>query len=185
MSPEIVTMIYIFFARILDQSIGTIRIILVSKGYRYIAPIFGFAEVLIWLTAINQALQHLDSVYSYLIYAGGFATGNFVGMLIEARIPIGYKYVQIITGRRATALPLELRDQGFGVTTVDGKGMKGDVFIIHTIIPKRRLGSVLDVVNILEPGAFVTIEDVRPMRHGFISRRSLHNPFWRSVEKKR
>ncbi len=185
MTPEIVTMLYIFFARIFDVSIGTIRIILISKGYRYIAPLFGFVEVLIWLTAITKALQHLDSVYSYLIYAAGFATGNFVGMLLEAKIPLGYKYVQIITSKMVTALPLQLREHGFGVTTVDGKGMKGDVFIIHTIVPKGDIPTVLEIVNILEPMAFVTVEDVRPMRAGYISRRSLHTPHWYTMVKKR
>lgn len=185
MIPEITTMAYIFFARILDQSIGTIRIILVSKGYRYIAPVFGFAEVLIWLTAINKALQNLDSVYSYIIYAAGFAMGNFVGMLIEAKLPMGYKHIQIITSRHATALPLALREQGFGVTTVDGKGMKGDVFIIHSIVPKKEVDHVLEIANILEPDGFVTVEDVRPMRSGFITRKTLQSSLWRTSGNKR
>jgi len=185
MMPEIATMLYIFCARILDQSIGTIRIILVSKGYRYIAPLFGFAEVLIWLTAITKALQNLDSVYSYLIYAGGFAMGNFVGMIIEAKLPMGYKHIQIITTRHATALPLALREQGYGVTTVDGKGMKGDVFIIHTIVPKKETNKVVETANILEPDGFITIEDVRPMRAGFITRKGMQNPIWSTLKKMR
>jgi uncharacterized protein YebE (UPF0316 family) len=165
-------MAYIFIARIFDVSIGTIRIVLISRGYRYVAPLFGFVEVLIWLSAISRALASLNSVYSYLIYAAGFAAGNYVGMMLESKIPFGYKSLRVITTREVSALPLMLREEGFGVTISDGMGLKGPVSIIYSLVPKKNLERFLDIVNILEPNAFVTIEEVRAYRPGFISRKT-------------
>jgi uncharacterized protein YebE (UPF0316 family) len=68
----------IFFARITDVSMGTVRIILVAKGYRTVAPIIGFFEVLIWILAISKIFENLDNWVCYVAYAGGFATGNYV-----------------------------------------------------------------------------------------------------------
>jgi len=169
---ELITMAYIFIARIFDVSIGTIRIVLISRGYRYVAPLFGFVEVLIWLSAISRALASLNSVYSYLIYAAGFAAGNYVGMMLESKIPFGYKSLRVITTREVSALPLMLREEGFGVTISDGMGLKGPVSIIYSLVPKKNLERFLDIVNILEPNAFVTIEEVRAYRPGFISRKT-------------
>lgn len=169
---ELITMAYIFIARIFDVSIGTIRIVMISRGYRHVAPLFGFVEVLIWLTAISRALASLDSVYSYLIYAAGFAAGNYVGMILESKIPFGYKSLRVITTREVSALPLMLREEGFGVTISDGTGLKGPVSILYSLVPIRNLDRFLEIVNILEPNSFITIEEVRAYRPGFVSRKT-------------
>ncbi|HPV40575.1 MAG TPA: DUF2179 domain-containing protein [Spirochaetota bacterium] len=180
---ELLTMLYIFFARIVDVSIGTVRIVLISRGYRYVAPIFGFFEVLIWITAISKALANLENVYSYLVYAAGFATGNYVGMLLESRLPFGYKSIRVITTKEVSALPLMLRGEGFGVTISEGMGLKGPVYIIYSLVPKKNLARYLEIVNILEPGAFITIEEVRAYRPGFISRKTYPGMFGRMTRK--
>ena len=168
------SMLFIFFARICDVSIGTIRIILVARGYRLLAPVFGFVEILIWLTAIGTALKNMDTMVSFLVYAAGFAAGNYVGMMLESWIAIGYQSVRIITTRNVTALPLTLREEGFGITSVVGQGMKGDVLILYTVIRKRDMKTLLEIVKELEPKSFITIEDVRSFYYGFIGRRGFN-----------
>ena len=81
--------ILIFISRVLDVSLGTMRLIFVSKGYKLLAPVLGFFEVLIWLVAIGQIMQHLDNIFCYLAYGLGFATGNFVGIYLEEKMSIG------------------------------------------------------------------------------------------------
>lgn len=184
-NAELITMAYIFFARICDVSIGTMRIVLISRGYRSVAPLFGFFEVIIWLTAISKALAGLNNVYSYLIYAAGFAAGNYVGMILEEKIPFGYKSLRIITSKEISALPLMLREEGFGVTISEGMGLKGPVTILYSLVPKRNVKHFLDIVNILEPNAFVTIEEVRAHKPGFISRKAYSSIFQLLLSKKK
>lgn len=86
----------IFLARITDQTIGTIRLIYASKGFKYLAPLVGFFESLIWLTAISQIMKHLDNFYCYIAFAGGFAMGNFFGIFLEQKISIGVVLVRIV-----------------------------------------------------------------------------------------
>ncbi len=184
-SPEIMSMILIFFARIFDVSLGTIRIILISRGYRYIAPILGFVEILIWLTAISTVLGNLQSISSYIIYAGGFATGNYVGMLLEAKIAIGYQSIRIITSKRVSALPLVLRDEGFDITTVEGRRVAEEVILLYTVVPRGNVERVIEIVNMFEPSAFITIEDVKSHLTGFYGKRDFLNLFGRLITKKK
>lgn len=165
--PETAGMLLIFFARILDVSIGTMRIILISRGYRILAPVFGFFEVILWLLAMNQVMKHIDNTYSYLVYGAGFATGNYVGMLLESKIAIGFQAIRVITTEKLVSLPLILRQEGYGVTSVKGMGALGEVTIIFSIIPRKKLDHVLEIIRILEPNAFITIEDVRTTSKGF------------------
>ena len=130
--------LFIFVARIFDVSLGTLRIIFVTKGMRSVAPFVGFFEVLIWLLAISRIMQDLDNWISYVAYAGGFATGNFVGMYLEERLAIGHEMIRVITRKDATSLIEDLRNKGYGVTSVKAEGIEGEVAVIY-IIARRSM----------------------------------------------
>ena len=155
----------IFMGRITDVSIGTVRIIFVSRGNRLIAPILGFFEVLIWVTVISNIIQHLDNVYAYLAYAGGFATGNYVGMRIEERLAMGNNVIRIITQCLAKELIDELHAKGYGATIINGKGKDSDVSVIFTVVKRKEVGLVVEMIHKYNPDAFYTVEDVRYVSH--------------------
>ncbi|MBN2403165.1 MAG: DUF2179 domain-containing protein [Spirochaetes bacterium] len=184
MEQELYTLLYIFFARIIDVSLGTIRIILISQGHRKLAPVLGFIEILIWLTAIGKALNNLTGIYSYFVYAGGFAAGNYVGMLLESKLSIGFQSIRIITSQKVTALPMMLKDEGFDISIVNGRGSKGGIFIIYTVARKRHVKKIINITNELEPNAFITIENVQSHRSGFVSKKKAFTVFGRGIAKK-
>jgi uncharacterized protein YebE (UPF0316 family) len=164
----------IFIARVGDVTLGTIRIILVSKGKKYIAPFLGFFEVLIWILAISRIMQNLDNYINYIAYAGGFAAGNFVGMYIEEKIAMGVMIVRIITQKPGNLLIDKLNSLGYGVTSVDAHGSKEDVNIIYTIIHRNELKRVIEIIKHYNPRAFFSVEDVRYVNEGvFPLRRSI------------
>jgi uncharacterized protein YebE (UPF0316 family) len=164
----------IFLSRVVDVTFGTLRIILVSKGNKYIAPALGFFEVLIWLLAISRIMQNLDNYVNYIAYAGGFAAGNFIGMILEEKIALGVMIVRVITQKPADKLIDKLNSLGFGVTSVDAKGSKSDVNIIYTIILRQELKKVIDLIKEYNPLAFYSVEDVRYVNEDtFPTRRSL------------
>ncbi len=177
MDDQVVVMILIFFARVLDVTIRTFRIILIARGFKNIAPFLGFFEVIIWLYAVSRALQNVNSVYSYIIYAVGFAIGNYIGMWLEERVAIGFVSVRIITTKEITALPMQLREEGFDPSIVEGKSDRGDIFIIYSVIPRKEIKRVIEIIKLLEPAALITLEDVKPMNGGFIGKRSVLNVF--------
>lgn len=184
MEQQIFTLIYIFFARIIDVSLGTIRIILISQGHRKLAPVLGFIEILIWLSAIGKALGNLQGIYSYLIYAAGFATGNYVGMLIESRLSIGFQSIRIITSQKVSALPMVLKDEGFDVSIVNGRGSNGEIYILYTVARKRQVKKIMDITNELEPHAVITVENIQSHRTGFVQPRRYFTIFGRQISKK-
>jgi uncharacterized protein YebE (UPF0316 family) len=156
----------IFCARICDVSLGTIRVIFITKGVRYLAPLIGFFEVIIWLLAIGQVMNNLTNVASYIAYGGGFAMGTFIGMRIEEKISLGLTSIRIITIEEPSQLVNYLRSQNYGVTTVDGEGLTGQVKMVFSIIRRQDLPDVVEVIKKLHPGAFYSIEDVKSVSEG-------------------
>jgi len=137
----VVLPVLIFLARITDVTLGTVRLIFVSRGLKYLAPVAGFFEVLIWILVIGQIMQNLANPACYLAYAGGFATGNFIGLLIVEKLSLGVVLVRVITAKQADSLIELLRGKRYGVTSVDGEGANGPVEIIFTIVPRREVTS--------------------------------------------
>jgi uncharacterized protein YebE (UPF0316 family) len=161
----------IFLARICDQTIGTIRIMFVSRGDKVIVPILGFFEVLIWLLAIRQILYNLSNVVGYVAYAGGFAAGNYIGILLEEKVAMGKRIVRIITRKEASELADMLRRKGFGVTSIPAEGSQGNVNVLYTIIDRSDLEKVLGTVERFNPRAFYTVQDVLSVKEGVLPKR--------------
>lgn len=153
--------VLIFLARMTDVSLGTLRIIFVSHGFKYIVPIVAFIEINIWLLAIGQIMQNLNNMITSLAYAGGFATGAFVGMLIEERLSIGMVMVRVICKHDTTELIKSLREANYGVTTHDAEGVNGPVKIIFAVIRREDLRDILNRIHKIHPHAFYSVEDVR------------------------
>ena len=156
----------IFLARVVDVSIGTIRIMLLSRNKKYLAPLLAFFEVLIWLLAIQQIFNHLNNVACYLAFAGGFAMGNFVGITIEEKLAVGLEIVRVVTKKDAAELIAFLKTKGYGVTSVDASGTTGKVNIIYTIINRRDHRTVIDIIHRFNPRAFYSVEDVKSVSEG-------------------
>jgi uncharacterized protein YebE (UPF0316 family) len=158
----------IFLARICDVTLDTLRIIFVSRGMKFLAPVIGFFEVLIWLMAITQIFHNLTSPVYYVAYAGGFAMGNLIGIWIEEKMAIGTVVIRIITQKDAAALLKNLKEQGYGVTHIDAQGAMGPVKIIFTIVKRKKIENVLTLIRRNNPGAFFTIEDIRSVRRSAV-----------------
>lgn len=157
----IILPLLIIVARIIDVSLNTLRIIYLSKGFRLLAPVLGFFEVLIWLLAVTQIFANLENWLCYLAYPLGFALGNYLGMKLEERLAIGVELIRIITRMDPYKLIEALRENGFSVTAIDAEGSQGKVGILYSIINRKALGKYVALIQEFNPKAFYTIEDVR------------------------
>ena len=150
----------IFLARIADVSINTIRIIYVLGGRRLTATLLGFFESFIWLMAIRQIFEHLDNWVCYIAYPAGFASGIFVGMIIEERIAYGKVIVRIITRKEVRQLIAFLNSQAFRYTHVNAEGPDGHENLVFTVLERERLEDLLGKLKEILPTAFYTVEKV-------------------------
>jgi len=158
--------ILIFLARIADVSIGTVRLIFVSRGFKYLAPLVGFFEVLIWLLAIGQIMKNLSNPVCYIAYAGGFATGNYVGMWLAEKLSLGLVLIRVISNKDVLPLMKFLKSEDYGATSIDGHGTSGLVKVVFTIVPRREVQRVVDLIRKFDPQSFYSIEEVGYVEKG-------------------
>ncbi|HOO46150.1 MAG TPA: DUF2179 domain-containing protein [Deltaproteobacteria bacterium] len=157
----VVLPVLIFLARVTDVSLGTIRIIFISRDLRYLAPVIGFFEILIWLLAIREIMQNLNNPACFIAYALGFSSGVYVGMYIENKISIGRVIIRIITKVEADELVHFLKTAGYGITAIDATGVTGPVKVVFSIVERQDIDSFVAIIKKFNPNAFYSIEDVR------------------------
>jgi uncharacterized protein YebE (UPF0316 family) len=153
--------VLIFSCRVCDVSLATLRSVLSSRGKKKIVPFIGFFEVLLWLVAVSQILRNLSNVPSYLAWASGYATGIYVGLWIEEKLAIGTQVIRIITPEDGQAMAEALRAEQYGVTIMEGMGGRGPVQLLFTVVKRKEVTHVVEVVQSIHPGAFYSVEDCR------------------------
>ncbi|MCG3167330.1 MAG: hypothetical protein POELPBGB_03120 [Bacteroidia bacterium] len=162
----IVLPLIIYFARMTDVTLGTLRIVMISKGKRKIVPVIGFFEVLLWLIAIGQIMQNLTNVMCYFAWAAGYATGTFLGLTIEQALAIGTQVIRIITNKNSDTLLENLKKEKHGFTVIDGQGAMGPVKVIFIVAERKNLKQIIEFIDRDLSGSFYSVEDVRETNQG-------------------
>lgn len=157
----------IFLLRVSDMTLDTLRVLVVMRGRKGLAWVLGLFQSAIFVTAITSVLQNLDNPLNIVGYAAGFATGNVVGMWIEERLAIGHVQISVVSPGRGAAVAARLREQGYAITEIPARGKDGMVTLLHSSVLRKNVEQVQKLVNQEDPAAFVTAEDVRPVRRGF------------------
>ena len=157
----------IFAMRVTDMSMDTLRVLFVMRGRKSIAWVLGFFQSMIYILAITTVLSQLKNPLNIIGYAAGFASGNVIGMLIEERLAIGHIHLWIISPRLGVAMAQLLRNEGYGVTEIAARGKDGMVSVLSVSVLRKDVPHVETLVHEQDPDAFVTSEDVRPVRRGF------------------
>ncbi len=163
--PWYLVPVLIFLARIVDVSMGTIRIIIVSRGMRMYASLLGFVEILIWLVAISQVLRNMDGWYCYIAYSAGFGAGTYVGMTIDRKFRMGMSLIQIVVPKEESSLVDRLIEHGHRITHLEAQGARGPVEVIFSIVKRKALSDVLQIIEKNKPDAFYSVEDVRMVKN--------------------
>ena len=158
--------VYIFFAELAVVTLSTLRTICIARGMKYAAPVLGFFEICLWLSAIKCVMQNLNAGGCAFAFAAGFTLGNFLGLLVEQALALGSVVVRVVTGRDAAPLAERLRAAHFGVTCVPGHGANGPVVVVLTVVPRGELPSVVALLREFDPNLFYSVESIQSAAAG-------------------
>ena len=157
----------IFGLRVLNMTLDTLRVLFVMRGKKPLVWILGFFQTIIFVVAFTSVLANLDNLFNLFGYAAGFATGNVIGIALEQRLAVGHTRMHIISPRRGTAIAEHLREGGYAVTEIPARGKDGMVTMLECNVRRREAVKVDQLIRDVDETAFVTAEDVRPVRRGY------------------
>ena len=167
-TPETVLIaLGIFVARLINQTLDTVRFMMTIRGRKLTAWIMGFLETAIFIVTLSAVFSNLNNILYIVAYSAGFATGNTTGMLVEERLAIGYMHLRIISSKRGSAIAEKLRKEGYGVTEIPARGKDGTVTLLDVSVRRRQVKEVHDIAQKVDKSAFISSEEMRPLLRGY------------------
>jgi uncharacterized protein YebE (UPF0316 family) len=159
--------LFIFVVRVIATTLDTLRVIFTMRNNKFLVWLLGFFNSVIWVLTFAFVLSDIENFMNVLVYAGGFATGNVVGMFIEDKLAIGFSEVRVISPKWGAAILESLRKHNYAVTEIPARGKDGMVSVITSSIRRSQVQEFEDLVLEIDQNAFITKEDVIAVRRGF------------------
>lgn len=163
----------IFLAKCADVTLATIRTIFVVKGKKKLAFFVGIFEILIYLFAMDKVLGDMGDIYKVISYALGFATGNVVGITMEEKLAIGLITAQIFTSKDVDSFADYLRNSGYGVTVIEGRGREGIKHILQVVLDRKNLDNFQKTINEYDLKSFVAVSEIKKVSGGYFGRNNM------------
>ncbi len=159
----------ILITKIIEVSIGVTRIVLITRGERALGAFLGFIEVIIWIVLVSTVLVNVtEDPIKVVVYAAGFALGNYVGSLLEQKLGIGNVRVEVIVKEdHGKQLADRIREKGYAVTVLTGKGMSFDRNVLLMNIRRKDYSSVVGMIKKLQENVVITVNDIKPVYGGY------------------
>lgn len=155
----------IVFIKTFEVSLGTLRIKLITKGQRLSGALVAFIEIVIWLLVVGRVLSDMSNPWKILAYALGYATGNYMGVIVEEWIGLGSTKVEVVLSKHKTFdVVHRIRELGFGVTVIDAEGRYEERNLLIIILPRRCVPKIRKIL--MDAEAFVTVTDIKPVYRG-------------------
>jgi len=160
--------LFIFIARICDVTLQTLRMILVVRGERVKGACIGFFEVILYVVVLNAIFNNLGNIGNLIAYALGYATGNLTGGLLEEKLAIGIQHIQVISMKDPLRLAEILRERGYGVTVLEGRGRSGPQFVLQVLLERKQVELFSGIVAEWDQDVFMIVSDAKKYRGGFV-----------------
>lgn len=162
---------FIFFARIIDVSLGTIRMILTIRGDRYIAAVIGFFEIMVYVVALGKVLGSLEDPIRLVLYCLGFASGVVVGSWVEEFLALGYRGIQVTTDNANQCLVDQLREEGYAITTWKAEGLEGPKMVMNLIVKRGMSAKVAERIREFDEHAFIVFMEPKTFTGGYFKKK--------------
>ena len=159
--------LFVFAMRVIDMSLDTLRLLFVMRGRKFLAGGIGVIQATVFILAVSAVLQGPLDPLTVAGYALGFGTGVVIGIIAEQRLALGYSMLRVYSPTAGAAIAEALRRASFAVTEFVAQGRDGEITVINSAIARRDIARARDIVKQIDPGAFITVDEIQPLQRGY------------------
>ena len=159
--------LFVFAMRVIDMSLDTLRLLFVMRGRKLLAGGIGVIQATVFILAVSAVLKGPLDPLTVAGYALGFGTGVIIGMLAEQRLALGYSMLRVYSPTAGLVVAEALRAASFAVTEFVAHGRDGEITVINSAIARRDIAKAQDIVKHIDPGAFITVDEIQPLQRGY------------------
>jgi uncharacterized protein YebE (UPF0316 family) len=159
--------LFVFTMRVIDMSLDTLRLLFVMRGRKFLAGGIGVIQAAVFILAVSTVLKGPLDPLTVAGYALGFGAGVVIGMMVEQRLALGYSMLRVYSPTYGAAIAEALRAANFAVTEFVAQGRDGEITVVNSAIARRDIGKAQDITRQIDPGAFITVDEIQPLQRGY------------------
>jgi uncharacterized protein YebE (UPF0316 family) len=161
----------ILISKVIEVSLGTVRQILINKGYRRQGTILSFFEILLWTFVASRVIMGIaEAPIKGIVYSIGFSLGVYLGSMFENRIALGKVLIQTIISREnGEAMTALLRSRGYAVTTMEARGRDSEKTVLMIFANRKGKGDIISEIQRIDGTAMIITNDISTLQGGHIS----------------
>ncbi len=159
--------LFVFAMRVTDMALDTLRLLFMMRGRKLLAGLIGATQAAVFILAVSAVLRGPLNFWTVVGYSAGFGAGVILGMVAEERLAIGYGMFRVYSPARGAAIAKALREAGHAATEFTAQGREGTVSVINCAVARKDIPAVRALIDQADPNAFVTVDEVRPLQHGY------------------
>ena len=164
--------VFIFIGKLLEVTTSTLRIVLINRGIRALGSVLAVLEITMWVIITGTVLAGFSSdPIKIVVYAAAFGMGNFFGSWLDEKLAFGLSSIQVVVPDATSAhnLSNQLREKGFGITTLDVHGIEGQTrYMLLLMIRRKFLHEALELIKNASCNAVITVSDVKVQKGGYL-----------------
>lgn len=172
---EIIMFFVIVVAKVIEVTLATVRMVLITKGEKTIGSIIGFIEVILWIYIANAVLTGIaEEPYKAVAYALGFSLGSYLGSVLEGKLGIGLSEITAIVKEEGSEILINgLREAGYAVTTIFANGKTSERRVLLMFVKRKKVNEVVSKIRELEEHVVITVSETKPIYggHGLLTRK--------------
>ena len=151
----------IFYQEFLDVSLSSVRTMFVVKCNKIMASLIAFVEIFIWFYAAKEALvSNSTSLCIIVSYALGYATGTFIGTLINEKFISGIYSLKVSLKGVNEKMLKKLNSICLDVVSLKGEGKN----ILFLEVDKKNYKELVNNIYIIDKSASIVINDAKFIR---------------------
>lgn len=160
---NILLYIAILLSKIIENTLSTLRLILVANGKKFMGAILQFIIALVWIFAAGAVVKNIGKdLWSVFFFALGSFIGSFLGSYMEEKIAMGTNMLVVtIDWNKAKIVTDELRKKKYIITSIKGLDEDTDKCILFIMIERKKRHELVEYICKLDNRAVIISEKAK------------------------
>lgn len=154
---------FIFILKVIENTLGTLRLIVVANGKKLFGAILQGIIAIIWVLSAGIVIVNInDDPLKIIFFALGSLIGSYVGSLIEEQIALGSSMITaIVDEKKAQLIIRTLRKQNYIINSnyISNNKTKTIIIMVH----RKRIKRVSKIIKTIDNKAIIVAQNINPI----------------------
>lgn len=151
--------IAIFFSKILENALSTLRLIVVSNGKKKLGALLQGIIALIWIFVTGVVIININKdIFKIIFFCLGSLVGSYLGSILEEKIALGNNLLMCITNPKYEVNIKNILNN-YQITTICEKD--NNYIILLIFLKRKEIQKVSRIIKEIDKYSILIIEKAK------------------------